>query len=62
MTMEFGGPCILVVDDDRLVLATLTMGLEKAGFATLRAASGEEAVQVCQQQRPDLIVMPCCRW
>lgn len=57
MTMEFGGPCILVVDDDRLVLATLTMGLEKAGFATLRAASGEEAVQVCQQQRPDLILM-----
>lgn len=57
MTMRSGSPRILVVDDDRLVLSTLTMGLEKAGFATLRAASGEEAVQVCQQQRPDLIVM-----
>jgi AmiR/NasT family two-component response regulator len=57
MTMSPGGTRILVVDDDRLVLSTLTMGLEKDGFATLRAASGEEAVQICQQQRPDLILM-----
>ncbi len=57
MTMESRRPRILVVDDDRLILATLTMGLEKAGFDTLRAASGEEAVNICQKQRPDLIVM-----
>jgi response regulator NasT len=55
--MRSGYPRILLVDDDRLVLSTLTMGLEKAGFAVLRAASGEEAVQICLQQRPDLIVM-----
>jgi response regulator NasT len=48
---------ILIVDDDRLVLSTLSMGLEKAGFAILRAASGEEAVQICHQVRPDLILM-----
>ncbi len=57
MTKRHGGSNILVVDDDRLILSTLTMGLEKAGFVTLRAASGEEAVQICQQQRPDLILM-----
>jgi two-component system, response regulator PdtaR len=57
MSVKSGCPRILVVDDDRLVLSTLTMGLEKAGFATLRAASGEEAMQIYQQQRPDLIVM-----
>ncbi len=50
-------PLILVVDDDRLVLSTLSMGLEKAGFGILRAASGEEALRICQQQRPHLIVM-----
>lgn len=49
--------CILVVDDDRLVLSMLTMGLEQAGFSILRATSGEEAVQICHQQLPDLIVM-----
>ncbi len=49
--------CILVVDDDRLILSMLTMGLEQAGFSTLRATSGEEAVQICQRQLPDLIVM-----
>jgi AmiR/NasT family two-component response regulator len=55
--MRSGRPCILVVDDDRLILSTLSMGLEKAGFAMLRAASGEEAVQICKQLRPDLILM-----
>ena len=57
MTMKSGCPRILVVDDNRLVLSTLTMGLEQEGFATLRAASGEEAVQICQQLQPDLILM-----
>lgn len=55
--MISGCPRILIVDDNRLVLSTLSMGLEKAGFAMLRAASGEEAVSICQQLRPDLIVM-----
>lgn len=57
MTIISGCPRILVVDDDRLILSTLSMGLEKAGFALLRAVSGEEAVNICQQLRPDLIVM-----
>lgn len=48
---------ILVVDDDRLILSTLSMGLEKAGFVILRASSGEEAVRICQHLRPDLILM-----
>jgi two-component system, response regulator PdtaR len=60
MTMKSDGPRILVVDDDRLVLSTLSMGLERAGFAILRASSGEEAVQICMQVRPDLILMDIC--
>jgi response regulator NasT len=58
--MKSDGPRILVVDDDRLVLSTLSMGLERAGFAILRASSGEEAVQICKQVRPDLILMDIC--
>lgn len=50
-------PTILVADDDRLVLALITMGLEKAGFSLLKAETGEAAVEVCQRQLPDLILM-----
>jgi AmiR/NasT family two-component response regulator len=57
MSVKSDSPRILVVDDDRLVLSTLSMGLEKAGFAVLRATSGDEAVQVCSQVCPDLILM-----
>jgi two-component system, response regulator PdtaR len=57
MTVKSDSPRILVVDDDRLVLSTLSIGLERAGFAILRASSGEEAVQICKQARPDLVMM-----
>ena len=31
-TMETANPTLMVVDDDRLVLATLVAGLKQAGF------------------------------
>jgi response regulator NasT len=51
------GVAVLVVDDDRLVLANVCDGLAEAGFAVLRAASGEEAVRVCLELDPDIVVM-----
>ena len=48
---------LLVVDDDRLVLASISEGLEQAGYAVLKANSGAEAVQICSDQSPDLVVM-----
>jgi response regulator NasT len=48
---------LLVVDDDRVVLASFTEGLALAGFAVSRATSGEEAVAICREQPVDLVVM-----
>jgi response regulator RpfG family c-di-GMP phosphodiesterase len=35
---------ILVVDDDRLVLATVTHGLAKAGYEIIDADNGDDAI------------------
>ncbi len=48
---------ILLVEDDRLVLHTLAQGLRKAGYGTLEADSGEEAMQICADKRPDLALL-----
>ncbi len=39
-------PCILVVDDDRLIRAMLRNGIGKAGYDILEAESGEQALEV----------------
>ncbi|MBI5109048.1 MAG: response regulator [Rhodocyclales bacterium] len=51
------GKPILLVDDDRVVLAALAMGLSEMGFLVEKAASGEEAVQKCLQLGPAIAVL-----
>ena len=51
---------LLVVEDDRLVLANLADGLEQAGYAVARAATGEEALRICAGAPPDLVIMDVC--
>lgn len=48
---------ILVVDDDRLVLATLTHGLAQAGYEVLDADNGDDAILIARQHRPDLALL-----
>ncbi len=48
---------LLVVDDDRLVLANLADGLEQAGYAVSRTTTGEEALRICAEAPPDLVIM-----
>jgi response regulator NasT len=48
---------ILVADDDALVLATLSSGLREQNYDVLEAASGQEALQVCEQNTPDLAIL-----
>jgi response regulator NasT len=48
---------LLVVDDDRLVLANIADGLEQAGYAVSRAATGEDAIRICAEAPPDLVIM-----
>ncbi len=48
---------ILVVDDDRLVLATVTHGLAKAGYDIIDADNGDDAILLARQHRPDLALL-----
>lgn len=48
---------ILVVDDDRLVLATVTHGLARAGFEVIDADNGDDAILLARQHRPDLALL-----
>ena len=45
---------ILVVDDDKLVLAALAEGLCTAGYRVTGAASGEDALAMVGRDSPDL--------
>ena len=48
---------ILVVDDDRLVLATLTHGLAQAGYEVIDADNGDDAILLAHEHRPDLALL-----
>jgi response regulator NasT len=48
---------ILVVDDDRLVLATITHGLANAGYEVIDADNGDDAILLARQHRPDLALL-----
>lgn len=50
-------PKVLVVDDDRLVLAVLVSGLRGAGFDVIEADNGDDAILIARQQKPSLAIL-----
>lgn len=48
---------VLVVDDDRLVLATITHGLSQAGYEVIDADNGDDAILLARQHKPDLALL-----
>lgn len=48
---------ILVVDDDRLVLATLAHGLAAAGYEIIDADNGDDAILLARAHKPDLALL-----
>jgi two-component system, response regulator PdtaR len=48
---------ILVVDDDRLVLATLAHGLAQAGYDVIDADNGDDAILLAREHQPDLALL-----
>ena len=50
-------PLILTADDDATTRAFLRTSLEAAGLAVLEAASGEEAIRLFVEHRPDLVLL-----
>jgi response regulator NasT len=51
---------ILIVEDDRLVLTGLANGLEALGYVASKASSGEQALEILDTVKPDLVVMDAC--
>jgi signal transduction histidine kinase/DNA-binding response OmpR family regulator len=52
-----GGGHVLVVDDDPRAVQVVSRQLEAAGFSTLGAYGGQEALQLVDHHRVDLIVL-----
>ena len=48
---------ILVVDDDRLVLATVVHGLAQAGYEVIDADNGDDAILLAREHRPQLALL-----
>lgn len=48
---------VLVVDDSRTMVHSLCLILERAGYHTLSASDGVEAVERVRQHQPDLVLM-----
>ena len=63
---------VLVVDDEPIVRDVVVRYLEREGFTTLASPDGEDAKQVVERERPDLVVLDLmlpgldglalCRW
>ena len=51
------GESILIVEDEPAVARGLQYGLEKEGFTTLWAATGQRALELARAREPHLILL-----
>jgi diguanylate cyclase (GGDEF)-like protein len=49
--------CILTVDDDRVLLAVLCLGMRDAGYDIIQATSAEQALELIAERTPDFAVL-----
>jgi len=54
---DFGDHSVLIVEDDTDLARVMTTALQRHGLRTLHTASGNEAVELCNQHQPSLIVL-----
>jgi DNA-binding response OmpR family regulator len=47
---------ILIAEDEPMILKTLCLYLNRAGFQTVTAADGQAAMEVFEAEQPDLVV------
>jgi two-component system phosphate regulon response regulator PhoB len=50
-------PAVLIVDDERDLVSLLDFNLRQAGFETLLATSGEQALQHLRRRIPDVVLL-----
>lgn len=57
MTTALDGLRVLIVDDDRDILESIETAFQSEGALTLTAADGNDAVRICHDDPPDLVVL-----
>jgi phosphate regulon transcriptional regulator PhoB len=55
--MTMGKKRILVVDDEKDIVELVAFNLEREGMAVLRAFDGEQALEMIQRRKPDLLIL-----
>src|ERR1700730_10870234 len=50
-------PTILVVDDEPQIRRVMRTSLASNGYTVLEARSGEEALEIMQKERPELVLL-----
>ena len=48
---------VLIVDDNEVIIKTLSMKLKSSGYDVIAATDGSEAVSAARRDKPDLIVL-----
>jgi DNA-binding NtrC family response regulator len=56
MAAESDGSAVLVIDDDRVLADTLAEILRKHGYKPVALYSGEEALELAERFRPDVVL------
>ena len=57
MTAPAGGERVLVVDDEKDIVALVAYHLAKSGYRVSTASTGAEALQAAREERPALVVL-----
>ncbi|WP_052402861.1 response regulator [Methanococcoides methylutens] len=55
--LERKNPVILIIDDEPYAVELLSSMLEPEGFTVLRAYSGTDAIDICTEQQPDIVLL-----
>tara|TARA_Y100001934_G_C12280385_1_gene739588 strand:+ start:411 stop:773 length:363 start_codon:yes stop_codon:yes gene_type:complete len=48
---------VLIVDDDPDILASVSFGIEQAGYNVLTANNGEDGLRLAKEQQPQLAIL-----
>jgi len=56
MTSPDAKPLILVADDEAHIVHVVSLKLRNAGYEVITAADGQEALELAQEERPDLVI------
>ncbi len=57
MGQSLEGKTVLIVDDDQDILTAIQQAVESNGATCQTAADGNQAVELAEQEKPDLIIL-----